>query len=42
MAAAYDVPVSPHIFSEHSLQLCGAISNVTYAEHMPWFAGLFQ
>ena len=42
MAAAYDVPVSPHIFSEHSLQLCGAISNVTYAEHMPWFAELFQ
>ena len=42
MAAAYDVPVSPHIFSEHSLQLCGAISNVNYAEHMPWFAELFQ
>jgi len=42
MAAAYDVPVSPHIFTEHSLQLCGAISNVNYAEHMPWFDGLFQ
>jgi len=42
MAAAHDVPVSPHIFSEHSLQLCGAVSNVTYSEHMPWFAPLFQ
>ena len=42
MAAAHDVPVSPHILSEHSLQLCGAVSNVAYSEHMPWFAPLFQ
>ena len=42
MAAARDVPVSPHIFTEHSLQLCSAVSNVIYAEHMPWFEALFQ
>src|SRR3546814_13011201 len=42
MAAAHDVPVSPHLFTEHCLQLCGAISNVGYAEHMPWFDPLFQ
>ena len=42
MAAAVDIPVSPHIFTEHSLQLCGSVSNVNYAEHMPWFAELFQ
>lgn len=41
MAAALDVPVSPHIFTEHSLQLCAACANVTYAEHMPWFEPLF-
>ena len=42
MAAAHDVPVSPHLFTEHCLQLCGAVSNVPYAEHMPWFETLFQ
>lgn len=42
MAAAHDVPVSPHLFTEHCLQLCGAISNVSWAEHMPWFEPLFQ
>ena len=42
MAAALDVPVSPHIFTEHSLQLCAAAPNVNYAEHMPWFAPLFR
>ena len=42
MAAAYDVPVSPHLFTEHCLQLCGALSNVPWAEHMPWFAPIFQ
>ena len=42
MAAAQDIQVSPHIFTEHSLQLCAAVSNVNYAEHMPWFTGLFK
>jgi L-alanine-DL-glutamate epimerase-like enolase superfamily enzyme len=42
MAAALDVPVSPHIFTEHSLQLCAAAANVNYTEHMPWFTELFQ
>lgn len=41
MAASYDVPVSPHLFTEHCLQICGAVSNVSYAEHMPWFRPLF-
>jgi L-alanine-DL-glutamate epimerase-like enolase superfamily enzyme len=42
MAEAKDVPVSPHIFTEQSLQLCGAISNCIYAEHMPWFEALYN
>jgi L-alanine-DL-glutamate epimerase-like enolase superfamily enzyme len=42
MAAALDIPVSPHIFTEHSLQLCAAAANVNYSEHMPWFTELFQ
>jgi L-alanine-DL-glutamate epimerase-like enolase superfamily enzyme len=42
LAEAYEVPVSPHIFSEHSLQILGIIPNGTFLEHMPWFAPLFQ
>ncbi len=42
MAEAFDVPVSPHTFTEHSLQLCGALTNVNYSEHMPWFETLFN
>ena len=42
MAEAHDVPVSPHIFTEQSLQLCGAIANVNWSEHMPWFAPLYR
>lgn len=42
LAEALDVPVSPHIFTEHSLQLCGATANCIYAEHMPWFEPLFR
>ena len=42
MAQAWDLPVSPHIFPEHSLQLCGAIGNCDLLEHMPWFRPLFR
>ncbi len=42
MAEAEDVPISPHIFTEQSLQLCGAIANCEWAEHMPWFTALFN
>ena len=41
MAASYDVPVSPHLYTEYSLQLVGAASNATFSEHMPWFAPLY-
>ncbi len=41
MARGQGVPVSPHIFTEHSLALCGAIPNLEWSEHMPWFAPLF-
>ena len=42
MAEAYDVAVSPHIFTEQSLQLLGAIPNGTYLEHIPWYAPLYK
>jgi len=42
MAEAFDVPVSPHLYTEYGLQLCGAIANTPFAEHMPWFGQLFK
>ena len=41
MAQAWDLPVSPHLYSEASLQLCGALRNCGLLEYMPWSALLF-
>ncbi|KAA0891200.1 mandelate racemase/muconate lactonizing enzyme family protein [Pusillimonas sp. ANT_WB101] len=40
--AALDLPVSPHIFTEHSLHIVASAANATWCEHMPWFARLFN
>lgn len=40
--AAHDLPVSPHIFTEHSLHLVASTANATWCEHMPWFEQLFR
>ena len=42
MAQAWDLPVSPHLYSEPSLQLCGALQNCDLLEYMPWSALLFS
>jgi len=42
LAESMEVPVSPHLFTEQSLQLMGSIPNGTYLEHMPWFSCLFN
>lgn len=42
MAAAFDVPVSPHVYTEQSLQLCGALANIEITEYMPWFQPLYN
>jgi len=42
MADAFDVPVSPHVYTEQCLQLCGALANVEISEYMPWFAPLYR
>ena len=41
MAEAFDVQISSHLFSEMSIQLLGALSNVAYLEYMPWFKDLY-
>ena len=42
MAQAWDLPVSPHVYPEPSLQLCGALQNSAMLEYMPWSAPLFS
>ena len=39
---AMNLPVSPHIFTEHSLHIVAAAPNATWCEHMPWYARLFN
>ena len=41
-ASARNVPVSSHIFTEHSLCLAGSLDNCISVEHMDWFAPLFN
>jgi L-alanine-DL-glutamate epimerase-like enolase superfamily enzyme len=42
MADAFDVPISPHVYTEQSLQLCAALSNIEITEYMPWFQPLYN
>jgi len=42
LAASVDMPVTTHIFTEHSLPIAGHAPNCTWLEHMPWFAPLFN
>ena len=42
MAAAYDIPVSSHLFPEMSLQILAALSNGSDLEYMPWFSSLYD
>ena len=42
IAAAYDIPVSSHLFTEHSICIAASEANCISVEHMPWFAPLFN
>jgi len=42
LLASHDIPVAPHIFTEHSLHIVASAPNAVYAEHMPWFERLFK
>ncbi len=41
-AASDNLPVSSHFFAEHSLALAGSLPNCVSAEHVDWFAPLFE
>jgi L-alanine-DL-glutamate epimerase-like enolase superfamily enzyme len=42
LAAAYEIPISTHIFTEYSLCIAGSEANCISVEHMPWCAALFN
>ncbi len=42
IASGYHVPISPHLFTEHSLCIAGSEPNCISLEHMPWFSPLFN
>lgn len=41
IAAAFDVPVSSHLYSEMSLALLATLPNAIYLEHMDWLEALY-
>ncbi len=42
LASANNIPISTHIFTEHSLCVAGAAANCMSVEHIPWYAPLFN
>ena len=42
LAASFDMPISTHFFTEHSLSIAGSAPNCMSVEHMPWHAPLFN
>ncbi len=42
IASGYHVPISPHLFTEHSLCIAGSEPGCISLEHMPWFSPLFN
>ena len=42
LAAAYDIPVSSHLFPEMSLAVLAGLENATWLEHMPWLSPLYN
>ena len=42
LASTYNIPVSTHIFTEHSLCIGGSEPTCISVEHMPWYAPLFN
>ncbi|MDP6352834.1 MAG: mandelate racemase/muconate lactonizing enzyme family protein [Alphaproteobacteria bacterium] len=41
MAETMDIPITPHLFTEQSLQLAAILPNCCYAERMSWFDPLY-
>ncbi|MFT4608567.1 MAG: L-alanine-DL-glutamate epimerase-like enolase superfamily enzyme [Chitinophagales bacterium] len=42
IASVHNVPISTHIFTEHSICIAASEPNCLSVEHMPWFSPLFN
>ncbi len=42
LAAAYDIPISNHLFTEQSVGILGAFANTTWLEHITWTSNLHR
>jgi len=42
IASAHEIPISTHIFTEHSLSIAGSEAGCVSVEHMPWNQALFN
>lgn len=42
LAAAHDIPISNHLFTEQSVSILGAFANTNWLEYMPWTARLYR
>lgn len=42
LAAAHDIAISNHLFTEQSISILGAFANATWLEYMPWTAKLYR
>lgn len=42
LAAAHDIAISNHLFTEQSVSILGAFANATWLEYMPWTAMLYR
>ena len=42
IAASYQIPFSPHLFTEYSLCIAASEPGCISTEHMPWFSPLFN
>ena len=42
LAAAHDIAISNHLFTQQSIALLGAFANATWLEYMPWTSKLYR
>ena len=42
LAAAHDITISNHLFTQQSIGLLGAFANATWLEYMPWTSKLYR
>lgn len=42
LAAAHDIAISNHLFTQQSIGLLGAFANATWLEYMPWTSKLYR